>query len=238
MSQLVDIQGAVSKVISPGGKVVRVIGNEVIRATFGEECLRQITNVADAPGIDEVVLNPDGHVGYGCPVGSAFSSREMIYPNAVGPDVKCSMSFLQFDLPADVLADQRTRRKLIHAVESRIPTGPGNHKPKKARCWDTSVLKDVVIHGATNTVCQSLGIPREWNRKCEDATHGDPEILSARLDELMKEVPYLSNKLHQLGGVGGGNHFMECNVVAVNPERQSEAEVFGLKDGKIGFLNH
>ncbi len=237
--QLVDPTDATAKLISPANKVVTVIGNASIRAGFEQGCLKQIVNIADAPGIFEAVLNPDGHQGYGCPVGSVFASREMIYPNAVGPDVKCSMSFLQFALPAEALADVKLRRALIDAIEARIPTGPGSHVAKKARPFDDiNVLRRVAIEGASRDVLDSLDIPREWAALCEDASHGDAKVLEEHLARRTRQAQSLEGKLRQLGGVGGGNHFLECNVVHVNEGAESIAQHFGLIDGHIGFLCH
>lgn len=235
----VDKQDATAKVITPNNNVITVIGTEKIRDTFEAGAIQQIINIADAPGITEAVLNPDGHWGYGCPVGSVFASPDVIYPNAVGPDVKCSMSFLQFNIPEEALKEKKLRAALIKAIEARIPTGPGNHMPEKARPFDLDVLKRVAAMGAVQRgVLDDLAIPPKWAGMCEDATHGDPDELQARLKYLVDTVPALEGKLRQLGGVGGGNHFLECNTVKIEPGMESVADTFGLVDGNIGFLCH
>ncbi len=47
-------------------------------------------------------------------------------------------------------------------------------------------------------------------------------------------------KITQLGSYGGGNHFGECEVVKLaDDDRARQAgEVFGLRDGCVGFLSH
>src|SRR5205823_1776176 len=56
----------------------------------------------------------------------AFSHlRRTSIPGPVGVDIKCSMSFLQLDLPADQVTDKTVRRALIDAILERTPTGPG-----------------------------------------------------------------------------------------------------------------
>jgi len=47
-------------------------------------------------------------------------------------------------------------------------------------------------------------------------------------------------KVSQLGSYGGGNHFGECEVVKLaDDDRARQAgEVFGLRDGCVGFLSH
>src|SRR6187200_1006152 len=112
---------------APGdkGRPITVIGTNSIRAGFDATCLQQALNARSAPGVTDLVLNPDAHAGYGAPVGCVLTSPTHVYPGPVGVDIKCSMSFLQLDLPADQIEDRPTRRKLIEAVCERIPTGPG-----------------------------------------------------------------------------------------------------------------
>src|SRR5688572_14562892 len=83
-----------------GGKCkpITVIGTDAIRATFDDLCIRQAINSRMAPGVSELVLNPDAHCGYGAPVGCVLASPTHIYPGPVGVDIKCSMSLLQMDL--------------------------------------------------------------------------------------------------------------------------------------------
>jgi tRNA-splicing ligase RtcB len=236
--KFVDEQQATAKLIA-GRTPVTVVGTEKIRNGFEKGCLQQISNIANAPGIDRAVLNPDGHQGYGCPVGSVFSSRDYIYPNAVGPDVKCSMSFLQLNVGWDDIKDKTTRRALVNALEDRIPLGPGNHKGQKAQNFNPiEEIWDAAAFGATTEVLEKFGIPPEWSKRCEDASHGDPDTLLGRIKEIYNRFPAILKKLGQIGGVGGGNHFMEGNLVDVNPGMEDVANTFGLKQGKIGFLNH
>jgi tRNA-splicing ligase RtcB (3'-phosphate/5'-hydroxy nucleic acid ligase) len=99
--------GEATAILPTGGntKPVTVIGTEMIRGTFDELCLQQAINSRLAPGVSELVLNPDGHCGYGAPVGCVLVSPTHVYPGPVGVDIKCSMSLLQLDLPADQIED-------------------------------------------------------------------------------------------------------------------------------------
>ena len=120
---------------APGdkGKPITVIGTNSIRAGFDASCLQQALNARSAPGVTDLVLNPDAHSGYGAPVGCVLTSQTHIYPGPVGVDIKCSMSFLQLDLPADQVADKTVRRALIDAIVERTPTGPGPFRPGSCR---------------------------------------------------------------------------------------------------------
>ena len=103
-------------------KPITVIGTEAIRRTFDELCLQQAINSRTAPGVTNLVLNPDAHCGYGAPVGCVMVSPTHIYPGPVGVDIKCSMSLLQTNLPADAVQDRKTRRALIDAICQRTLT--------------------------------------------------------------------------------------------------------------------
>src|SRR3954464_5742239 len=112
---------------APGnqGKPITVIGTAAIRDAFDDKCIEQALNSRGAPGVTDLILNPDAHSGYGAPVGCVLVSPTHVYPETVGVDLKCSMSLRRLDLPADAVADRSVRRALINAIVERTPTGPG-----------------------------------------------------------------------------------------------------------------
>src|SRR6186713_2419369 len=178
---------------APGsrGKPITVIGTDAIRRSFDAKCLEQALNSRGAPGVTDLILNPDAHAGYGAPVGCVLVSPTHIYPGPVGVDIKCSMSLIQLDLPVDAVADKTVRRALINAIVERTPTGAGKgqRNVKKGRNVNGDLGRRVAIEGASEAVCRELGIPPEWAQHCEDAFHvghsnqrGD---LAARLDLLI-----------------------------------------------------
>lgn len=229
-------------------KPVTVIGNEAIRATFDEKCLQQAVNSRLAPGVSDVILNPDAHCGYGAPVGCVMVSPSHIYPGPVGLDIKCSMSLLQLDLPGDAIDDRRTRRALISAICQRTPTGVGRGQRhiSKGRRVDATLGRQALIEGASSAVLDRLGVPPEWAERCEDAFHvghdDTRQALGERIDRLMdsKSLSNFAAKVSQLGSYGGGNHFGEAEVVRVEDDAQARecAQVFGLRDGHVAFLSH
>lgn len=229
-------------------KPITIIGTPEIRETFDDLCLQQAVNSRLAPGVAELVLNPDAHCGYGAPVGCVLASPTHIYPGPVGVDIKCSMSLLQLDLPGGAVADRATRRALIDAIGERVPTGAGRgqRSARKSRPVGVALGRQVVTQGASASVCGALGIPPEWAERCEDAFHrahdGSIETLAARLEQLEPghRASWLADKTGQLGSYGGGNHFGECEVVTVHddPRSRRAAEVFGLTDGGVAFLSH
>ena len=242
--------GEATAILPTGGqtKPITVIGTEPIRSTFDELCLQQAVNSRLAPGVTDLVLNPDGHCGYGAPVGCVLVSPTHIYPGPVGVDIKCSMSLLQLDLPADEIEPRPVRRQLIDAVCRRIPTGPGRGQRhvKNSRRVASDVGRKLLVEGATPAVCEALGVPPDWALRCEDAFHrghdDTPGSLGERLERLLANdaIRNFGEKIAQLGSYGGGNHFGECEVVHVAEDSRSQrvAETFGLQDGRVAFLSH
>jgi tRNA-splicing ligase RtcB len=57
-----------------GVSPITVIGTEKIRSTFDALCVEQALNSREAPGVTELVLNPDAHCGYGAPIGCVMVS--------------------------------------------------------------------------------------------------------------------------------------------------------------------
>ncbi|MGB7344304.1 MAG: RtcB family protein [Pirellulaceae bacterium] len=227
---------------------VKVFGTEKIRDTFDELCLQQAINSRCAPGVTDLVLNPDAHCGYGAPIGCVLASPTHIYPGPVGFDIKCSMSLLQTDLPEDAVIDEGVRRKLMHAICRRIPTGMGKgaRDVPKGRRIDEKIGVAAMTEGASADVLAKLGIPVDWADRCEDAFHrghdDSIDALKQRLYDLRQGKTFrrFRETVGQLGSLGGGNHFGECEVVdIVNDDSAREtAEVFGLRNGCVAFLSH
>ena len=242
------------------GTPITVIGTESIRNGFDARCLQQAINSRNAPGVTALVLNPDAHLGYGAPVGCAMVSPTHIYPGPVGVDIKCSMSLLQMDIPADAVVDRKVRRALIEAIGERLPTGAGRgqRSARKSRRVDHDLGVKAVTRGTSAEVCIALGIPPAWALRCEDSFHvghdDTPDALNLRLEKLLagKSIGDFDEKIRQLGSYGGGNHFGECEIVeltnSAHSPRSTEpsgsatgastAEVFGLRDNCVAFLSH
>lgn len=229
-------------------KPITVVGTSQIVRGFDDNCLKQAINSRLAPGVTDVVINPDAHLGYGAPVGCVMVSPTHIYPGPVGVDIKCSMSLLQTDVPADAIEDKRVRRELIKAVCARIPTGTGRGQrhASKGRNVDERLGFELATEGASKNVLRKLSVPGHWANRCEDAFHRAPDesidSLKNRLERLLREkkLRRFPLQVKQLGSYGGGNHFGECEVVSFTQdgELRRTAQEFGLRDGKVAFLSH
>lgn len=250
MTDLIET-GEATAILPTGEKTspITVIATEAIRKTFDDLCLKQAINSRLAPGVTDLVLNPDAHCGYGAPVGCVMVSPTHVYPGPVGVDIKCSMSLLQIDLPADAVADRRTRRAIIDGICERTPTGAGRGQrhAAKSRPVDETLGRRLMTEGASAAVCNALGIPPHWAECCEDSAHlghdDGQESLELRMEHHLLDGSFrhhFPGKMKQLGSYGGGNHFGECEVVHVedHPRAHQAADVFGLRDNCVAFLSH
>ena len=248
--EMLTITGEATATLDVGAETpIRVVANQSIRPTLDAGTIRQAINCRLAPGVTDVVLNPDAHLGYGAPVGCVMVSPDTIYPGPVGVDIKCSMSLLQTDAPAEAIADRRVRRDIIKAICGRIETGAGGGSRSRniGRKLDEELGFAVATEGASSGVLRKLGIPKKWAGRCEDAAHtapdGTSDTLAVRLEHLGRDrdaKDRLFRKYRQLGSYGGGNHFGEAEVVrlADDVSMRSTAETFGLRDGHVAFLSH
>ncbi|MFW5747521.1 MAG: RtcB family protein, partial [bacterium] len=80
----------------------RVYGTERLVSSMEEGVFDQLTNVACLPGIANYALcMPDGHWGYGFPIGgTAAMDAEIgvISPGGIGFDINCGMKLVKTDL--------------------------------------------------------------------------------------------------------------------------------------------
>ena len=183
----------------------RIYASEALLAGMDAGVFQQVTNVACLPGIVGAALcMPDGHWGYGFPIGgvAAFRAEDgVISPGGIGFDINCGMRVLRTALTE---AEVRPRLpELVDALFAAVPTGVGARG--FVRLGDED-FADVMREGAGWCVRHGYG----WSEDLE-ATEGggclpgaDPAHVSARA---------LARGREQLGTLGSGNHYLEIQVV-------------------------
>lgn len=82
---------------------------------------------------------PDGHVGYGLPIGGVLATRNAVIPYAVGVDIACRMKLSIVDIPAGRL--DGLREKLKNALTRETRFGMGAHFRGRDR-RDHAVMDD------------------------------------------------------------------------------------------------
>jgi len=178
------------------------------------------------------------------------------------------MSLLQLDLPEKELENNSLCRELINLISMELPSmikGTQKSPATLKRNITTDLAKQIVTEGATEEICNKLGIPFDWTLRCEDSVHKGhdktAESLKSRLEYLLTPVGkskadkskkvnqkargggekiHFERKMGQFATYGSGNHFGEANIVHVadNPLAQMTANIFKLIDGCVSVLSH
>lgn len=209
---------------------VRVLADEaLIAAMSSDHSVEQLLNVATLPGVYRFVVGmPDMHEGYGFPVGGVAGTvlpDGVVSPGGIGFDINCGVRLLASSLHRDEL---RKVEPIVHELSRAVPTGYG----RAGRL----VLGDGELDRVLAEGCPWLVRTRGLGRP-EDLDHiesggclagADPSQVSARAKQRGHD---------QLGTLGGGNHFLEVQVVTSIFDEHA-AEALGLFLGQITVLLH
>lgn len=209
---------------------VRIYADEpLLQKMLSDRTIMQARNVASIPGIvSHGVVLPDGHEGYGFPVGgvAAMDAEEgMISPGGVGYDINCGVRLLRSNL-----TEQTVRSKLKDLVTdlfSSIPSGVGS---KGAVKLTHSELDEVLVNGVNWAIDHGYGSSDD-SSVCEEngqIQNADPNAVSDKARK--RGAP-------QLGSLGSGNHFLEVQKVAEIHDEEA-ANRMGIKEGTITILIH
>jgi tRNA-splicing ligase RtcB len=217
----------------PGMRVpARIYASEALLAGMDHGVFEQVTNVACLPGIVRAALcMPDGHWGYGFPIGGVAAFRVddgVISPGGIGFDINCGMRVLRTGLTE---AEVRPRLPaLVDALFAAVPSGVG------ARGFvelDDAAFRDVMCEGAGWCVRQGYG----W---VEDlaATEGGGCLPGADPDQV--SVRAVARGRGQLGTLGSGNHYLEIQVVPPDGIHDARvARAFGIeRPGQVLVMLH
>ena len=209
---------------------VRIYADEsLLQKMLSDRTIMQARNVASIPGIvGHSVVLPDGHEGYGFPVGgvAAMDAEEgMISPGGVGYDINCGVRLLRSNL-----SEQTVRSKLKELVTdlfNSIPSGVGS---KGAVKLTHSELDEVLVKGVNWAIDNGYGSSHD-----SDACEENGQIQNADPNEVSDKAR--KRGAPQLGSLGSGNHFLEVQKVAEIHDEEAASRM-GIKEGTITVLIH
>ncbi len=209
---------------------VRVIANDkIIEGMKRDRTFGQITNVAGLPGIiKNALVMPDGHEGYGFPIGgvAAFDANEgIISPGGIGFDINCGVRLVTTPL---MFSDVEPKiNELVKKLFENIPSGVGS---KGKLRLNQNELFDAVTNGVSWAVEQGYGFK-------EDIEHCEENGQMKQADASYLSDTAIKRGKPQLGTLGAGNHFLEVQKVEQVFDPLS-AEKFGLKQGQAVVMIH
>jgi tRNA-splicing ligase RtcB (3'-phosphate/5'-hydroxy nucleic acid ligase) len=203
----------------------------LLPAVASEQALEQVANVATLPGIVEAsYAMPDVHWGYGFPIGGVAATdieREgVVSPGGVGFDISCGVRLLVSRTTEDDIAPSMPA--LMDALDRAIPRGVGVGGIWALR--DEHELTEILVGGSRYAVERGHGVARDIER-CEDRG----AVSDADLGGVSGAA--LRRGLRQVGSLGGGNHFLEVQVVDAIYDPQV-AKAFELEVGRVCVMIH
>ncbi|MEO3992898.1 MAG: RtcB family protein [Desulfurococcaceae archaeon TW002] len=192
--------------------------------------LEQAANVGCLPGIEKAsYVMPDGHQGYGFPIGGVAGIRAedgYVSPGGVGYDINCGVRLLRTNLSLNDVRDKI--KELVDTIFRNVPSGVGSTGKLKLSFTE---LDKVLNEGVDWAISRGFG----WEEDREYIeSYGRIEYADAtKVSNTAK-----SRGADQLGTLGAGNHFLEIQVVdKIYDERLAKA--MGIEhEGQITIMVH
>jgi tRNA-splicing ligase RtcB len=212
------------------GVPARVLASEALLEEIqADKTLQQIQNVAHLPGVVEhAICMPDGHQGYGFPVGgvAAIDAEDgCISPGGVGFDINCGVRMVKTGL---TYSDVRGREEeLVNELFASVPSGLGGGG---------------VVEGSKRTVEDILARGMDWALEHgyaveDDLAHCEDEGVRPDADPDAVSQKAKDRGRNQIGSLGSGNHFLEVQRVT-DIYLDDVADAYGLAEDQIVVLIH
>lgn len=209
----------------------RVFANsKLVEKMQKDRTMMQLQNVATLPGIvDYSAVMPDGHEGYGFPIGgvAAFDPAQggVISPGGVGFDINCGVRLVTTGLTAKDIEPKK--KELVEKLFRNVPSGVGVEGKLRLSHEELEVT---VTQGVRWAVDKGFGREEDLDtceeNGCMEGADWDAVSPTAR-----------KRGKAQVGTLGAGNHFLEIQTVdkIMMPE---VAKKFGLEQGQVVVMIH
>ena len=208
----------------------RVLASEALLDEIADDMtLEQLKNATHLPGVEKhAICMPDGHQGYGFPVGGVAgidAEDGCISPGAVGFDINCGVRMMKTDLAyGDIEGHEE---ELVESLFANIPSGLGGGGVVES---GVDTVEAVLERGMDWALEEGYAVEDDLAH-CEDEGRrpdADPGVVSRKAKDRGK---------NQLGSLGSGNHFLEVQRVT-DVFREDVADAYGLAEDRIVVLIH
>jgi tRNA-splicing ligase RtcB (3'-phosphate/5'-hydroxy nucleic acid ligase) len=206
----------------PGMQVpARIYATAKLLGEMDDGVFEQVTNVACLPGIVKYAYcMPDGHWGYGFPIGGAVAmdaETGVISPGGIGFDINCGMRLVLTNLSYDEVKPRL--HDLVDALYRRVPAGVGGHGFVRL---SQDEFRTVVEQGARWCLRKGFAWPEDLERTEENGCIAGAD--STKISNKAVERGY-----NQIGTLGSGNHYLEIQVAKQeNIFDRETARAFGI----------
>jgi len=199
----------------------RIYATEKLVKEMDAGVFEQLSNVACLPGIiNYAYCMPDGHWGYGFPIGGMAAmdpEKGVISPGGIGFDINCGMRLVLTNLTLEEV--QPKLRELVDALFRKVPAGVGSTGFIKL---SKNEFAEVAEQGSRWCLRKGYAWPEDLENTEEGGCFkgADASKVSAKAVE---------RGFDQVGTLGSGNHY--CELQVAKPENIFEAETaraFGI----------
>ena len=194
-----------------------------------DRTLQQAANAASLPGlVGNVMVMPDGHEGYGFPIGGVMASDAdsgIISPGSVGFDINCGVRLIKTNMTI-----KEVRPKIMQLSDELFKNVPSGVGSKRNIGLTNSDLDKVAQEGVPYIIRKGFGFADDIERIEEGGS-----LNGADFSEVSKEAK--TRGLHELGTLGAGNHFLEVQEVEKIFD-EKVAKSYGLHKGQIVIMVH
>ena len=208
----------------------RVLASESLLEEISDDrTFEQLKNATYLPGIRKyAVCMPDGHQGYGFPVGGVAgidAENGCISPGVVGYDINCGVRMIRTNMTYSDIKGQE--KELVDALFNATPSGLGGGGVFEGTRDD---IDEILADGVKWALREGYAVPEDLAH-CEDEgkrPDADPGAVSQKAKDRGKA---------QVGSLGSGNHFLEVQRVTDIFDDEIAGE-FGLREDQIVVLIH
>jgi len=193
-----------------------------------------------APEITQVALMPDFHKAAGIPVGTVMATKGFVVPQAIGNDVNCGMRLHLTSLDTGQI--MRSKDAIETAMRHVFFEG-GRNIPMTRQQREALFLHGLTGLRETTPKELSEGIWRLYNRlDMEGDLNKTEKRGSLKAQRVFGLEGFLGEKNafsrdSQIGSIGGGNHFVEIQVVKKIMD-SATAYSWGVKQGMVTVMVH
>ncbi len=208
------------------------------------KALKQLANLANVRHpqggcVCRTCATPDFHPGdAGAAIGSVVETAGMVIPAAVGSDINCGMRLHVADLPIDQFLAKRDRFVELMKGDYFFGTRDVSMSAKTARAmfqhgipgWLEAMLDKASGSVASSDLAQLAG-------ECERTFLGGS--MNGDVKWAPEELVPNDGTVRDggLGTIGGGNHFVEIQVVEEVADKAA-AYTWGVRSGQLAFMIH
>jgi len=209
---------------------VRVFASEaLLKDSLDDKSIIQAVNASTLPGlVGAVMVMPDMHQGYGFPIGGVAATdieSGVISPGGIGYDINCGVRLLSTQINYEEIKEYLA--DLATTINNFCPSGVGVDS-------DLRLTKDELAEAC---IKGARWAKAEGYATADDIEHTEANGCLDGADPAKVSERALSRGRTQLGTLGGGNHFIEVDIVAkVFDEKAGRA--MGLYEGEIAAQIH